>query len=51
MTLAYDYDERTTIEAGIHGSLIVDRRMDRWFSAINLDPDVLWATIGATWTF
>lgn len=51
VTLAYDYDERTTIEASINGSTIIDSRIGRWFDAINIDPEIVWGTIGVSWSF
>ncbi|HEX5050885.1 MAG TPA: hypothetical protein VFZ65_03855 [Planctomycetota bacterium] len=49
--VAWDYDERTTIDFGLHGSLIVDSQIKDWFQLIGVDDDVIWVSVGMTWSF
>jgi hypothetical protein len=49
--LKYKYDPRTEISAGIHGSLIVDKTIDRWFDQLGIDSTPIWLTIGVGWAF
>lgn len=51
--LKYKYDARTEISAGIHGSLILDGAIDRWFSQLDpaVDDDPIWFTLGVAWAF
>lgn len=45
------WDERTGIHAGLHGSLIVDSTIERWFKQLGIDDDVWWVSLGVNWTF
>ena len=52
--IAYQYDPRTTVLAGVHGSAIVDSGIDRWFRDIapqGIDDDPIWFTLGIAWAF
>jgi hypothetical protein len=50
-SLAYAYDTRTSIALGLHASTVVDSALDDWFTQLNIDSDVYWATLGVTWSF
>jgi hypothetical protein len=47
----YEWDDRTTLQLGLHGSTIVDKGLDAWFDAIGIDSDVLWVSLGVNWHF
>lgn len=47
--LAWLYDDRTTFELGVHGSLIVDNTIDDWFAQNRIDDDVIWVSAGVVW--
>lgn len=47
----WQYDARTALRAGLHGSLIVDDGIDDWFAQIGIDSDPIWFTLGVAWTF
>jgi len=48
--LSWQYDERTTLAFGLHGSTIVDSTLRRWFvQDLGFDADPIWATLGVTW--
>ena len=47
----WQYDARTALRAGIHGSMIVDDVLDDWFTTIGIDSDPIWFTIGGAWAF
>jgi hypothetical protein len=48
----YQYDDRTTLSAGLHGSMIVDSEIDRWFVNVgNIDDDPIWVSFGVNWLF
>ena len=60
--LNYEYDDRTTITAGLHGSSIVDSTLDDWFSTLNssqpafgapgpIRDDILWGSLNFSWVF
>ncbi len=49
--VSWKYDERTTLDFGLHGSLISDSTLDRWFSLLGIDSDPIWITIGVSWAF
>ncbi|MEO6597686.1 MAG: hypothetical protein ABIP94_23320 [Planctomycetota bacterium] len=48
--LHYAYDPRTTIDLGLHGSLILDSALKDWFQLIGIDDDVIWVSAGVSWT-
>ena len=47
----WQYDVRTALRAGMHGSLIVDNGIDDWFAEIGIDSDPIWFTLGVAWSF
>ena len=47
----WQYDARTALRAGLHGSLIVDDGIDDWFAEIGIDSDPIWFTLGVAWSF
>jgi hypothetical protein len=52
--VTWQYDARTQISVGAHGSMIVDSAIDRWFRDIapqGVDDDPIWFTIGIGWVF
>ena len=50
--LLWDYDERTRLVAGLHGSAIMDSELDRWFNDVAVfDDDPIWFTLGVNWAF
>lgn len=49
--LKFDADTRTQLSVGIHGSLILDGTIDRWFNELRIDDDPIWFTAGVAWTF
>jgi len=49
--LAWNYDERTTLDVGVHGSMIVDDTIDEWFAQLGIDDDPIWFTGGIGWVF
>lgn len=49
--LRYQYDPRTALTAGVHGSSITDGTIDDWFSQLGIDDDVVWASLGVRWDF
>jgi hypothetical protein len=51
VVLKYKYDPRTEISLGAHGSLIVDDDIDEWFTALGIDDDPIWFTLGIAWAF
>jgi hypothetical protein len=46
----WQYDKRTQVRAGVHGSLILDRAIEEWFHDIGIDDDPIWFTIGVAWS-
>ena len=51
LVLRYQYDDRTTLRAGVHGSLIVDDDIDEWFTDLGIDDDPIWFSLGVGWVF
>jgi hypothetical protein len=49
--LSLQYDARTRISIGMHGSLILDDTIDDWFSQLGIDDDPIWFTAGVAWSF
>ncbi|HEB52184.1 MAG TPA: hypothetical protein ENI87_02895 [bacterium] len=50
--LHYRYDANTDITAGVHGSAIINRRIDRWFNAVGIfDDDPIWFSVSVNWSF
>ncbi|MCA8949948.1 MAG: hypothetical protein KDE27_10630 [Planctomycetes bacterium] len=49
--LGYVYDERTTFDCGLHGSLIVDSTIQDWFGQLGIDDSPWWVTLGVNWAF
>lgn len=49
--VGYLVEPRTLLTLGIHGSTMVEDEFRTWFDDLGIDPDVLWITVGATWTF
>ena len=49
--LNYDWDDRTTLQLGLHASTIVDSTLDTWFDDLGIDSDVYWAWLGVNWHF
>jgi hypothetical protein len=48
--LSYDYDERTVLSFGLHGSTIVDETLRRWFvDDLGFDADPIWVTLSVAW--
>jgi len=48
----YQYDPRTTLTAGLHGSSIVDNDIDAWFNDVGVpNDDPIWVSLGVNWTF
>jgi len=47
--LKWQYDTRTELRAGVHGSAILDGTLDDWFQALGIDDDPIWFTIGVAW--
>ena len=47
----WQYDARTQISVGMHGSLILDSTIDSWFRDLGIDDDPIWFTAGVGWAF
>lgn len=47
----WQYDERTQVRGGVHGSMIVDSAIDEWFNTLPVDDDPIWFTLGVAWVF
>jgi hypothetical protein len=53
-TVLYQYDGRTQLSAGVHGSYMVDSAYRNWFPQIaaqGVDPDPIWFVLGVRWSF
>jgi hypothetical protein len=51
VVLKYQYDARTSVRIGAHGSMIVDDQIDEWFTALRIDDDPIWFSLGVGWVF
>ena len=51
VVLKYQYDDRTSVRVGAHGSLIVDDQLDQWFADLGIDDDPIWFSAGVVWVF
>lgn len=51
IVLKWQYDPRTVLSAGVHGSMIVDNTIDSWFSDLGIDDDPIWFSLGVAWIF
>lgn len=49
--LRWQYDKRTRLLAGVHGSMMVNSDQDRWFRDLGIDDDPIWFTFGVNWVF
>ncbi len=49
--LNYDWDDRTTLQLGLHASTIVASTLDTWFDDLGIDSDVYWVSLGVNWHF
>ncbi|MCR9248628.1 MAG: hypothetical protein NXI31_26675 [bacterium] len=49
--LSYGYDDRTSIDAGLHGSMMVDSTIEGWFKQLGIDDDPWWVSLGVTFSF
>jgi hypothetical protein len=48
----YAYDARTTLTAGLHGSMMTSSTLDSWFNDVGVfDDDPIWFTLGVNWNF
>ncbi len=54
LVLKWQYDARTQVRVGVHGSMIVDGTIDAWFNELGangIDDDPIWFTAGMSWSF
>ncbi len=51
IVLKYQFDERTVLSAGVHGSMIVDSDIDDWFTQLQIDDDPIWFSAAVLWVF
>lgn len=48
--VSYQYDERTVLAFGLHGSTIVDQTLRRWFvNDLGFDADPIWVSLSVAW--
>jgi hypothetical protein len=51
IVLRYQFDGRTRLSIGAHGSAIWDDDIDDWFRQLGIDDDPIWFTAGVQWIF
>ncbi|MBX3463961.1 MAG: hypothetical protein KF830_12385 [Planctomycetes bacterium] len=48
--VSYQYDRRTVLSCGVHGSTMVDSELRRWFvNDLQFDADPIWFTLAVVW--
>jgi hypothetical protein len=48
----YQYDKRTTLTAGLHGSSMQKNALDQWFNDVGVpNDDPIWVSLGVNWSF